>query len=80
MRIDAFQPAEQFKKKMDHWIERFRSSQTVVGKERVLIPGDPERENEQHFKENGIPLVAEIVQEMTGLCEKLSIPLTLNAM
>lgn len=79
LRIDAFQPAEQFKKKIDHWIERFRSSQTVVGKERVLIPGDPERENEERFMKNGIPLVPEIVQEIAELCEKLSIPFTLNA-
>lgn len=78
MRIDAFQPAEQFKQKMDVWIERFRNSTTVVGKDRVLIPGDPERENEEHYTRDGIPLVDEIVAEMQGLCDKLKISNTLK--
>ena len=46
MRIDAFRPADDFKKHMDKWIRRFRSAKTVEGQQRVLIPGDPEREME----------------------------------
>src|SRR6476660_241824 len=46
MRIDAFRPAEEFKSHMDQWINRFRSAKTADGFEKVLIPGDPEREME----------------------------------
>jgi L-2-hydroxycarboxylate dehydrogenase (NAD+) len=44
MRVDAFRPAKEFKSHMDNWITRFRSARTVDGEERVIIPGDPERE------------------------------------
>ncbi len=57
MRIDAFRPAEDFKKHMDKWIQRFRSAKTTEGNARVLIPGDPEREMEVVRMKNGIPLM-----------------------
>src|SRR5580698_4253826 len=46
MRIDAFRPAKDFKKHMDQWIQRFRNATPAPGHEKVLIPGDPEREME----------------------------------
>mgnify|MGYP001770981739 FL=1 len=49
MRIDAFRPAADFKKDMDKWIKRFRSAKTIKGQEKVLIPGDPEREMEEEI-------------------------------
>src|SRR6187549_1978673 len=44
MRVDAFRPADEFKKSMDHWIEGFRNAKPIAGQEKVLVPGDPERE------------------------------------
>jgi LDH2 family malate/lactate/ureidoglycolate dehydrogenase len=64
MRIDGFRPAEEFKKHMDQWIERFRTSQTVEGHEKVLIPGDPEREMERERMKNGIPLLDSVVRDL----------------
>src|SRR4051812_11683299 len=55
MRIDAFRPASEFRQHMDHWIERFRNAQPAPGHERVLIPGDPEREMEIIRGKDGIP-------------------------
>ena len=48
MRIDAFRPADEFKQHMDKWISGFRSAKTIKGREKVLIPGDPEREMEMN--------------------------------
>src|SRR3954451_1839122 len=46
MRVDAFRPAADFTANMDNWIRRFRSAKPAAGHEKVLIPGDPERETE----------------------------------
>src|SRR5204863_8921748 len=61
MRVDAFRPAVEFKQHMDNWISRFRNATPAPGYEKVLIPGDPEREMEAIRKENGIPLVAGVI-------------------
>ena len=67
MRIDAFRPAADFKQHMDHWIERFKNAQPIAGEERVLIPGDPEREMEQERLINGIPLLDAVVEDIQQL-------------
>ncbi len=75
MRIDAFRPAEDFKNHMDNWIERFRSAETINGFEKVLIPGDPEREMEEERKKNGIPLHTAVVSDLKLLGEKFEVEL-----
>lgn len=73
MRIDAFRPVVDFKKHMDNWIKRFRGSKTVKGQEKVLIPGDPEREIEEERMKNGIPLLKPVVQDLNYIGEKFGI-------
>ena len=41
MRIDAFQPADEFKAKMDEWIETFRSAKPNKGSETCTYSGRP---------------------------------------
>ena len=64
MRVDAFRPADDFKLHMDNWIRRFRSAKPAEGYEKVLIPGDPEREMELVRKTTGIPLLDPIVEDL----------------
>lgn len=73
MRIDAFRTAEEFKHHMDNWIQRFRSAKTVPGEERVIIPGDPEREMEAERMKNGIPLLDAVVSDLKELGVKFSV-------
>lgn len=73
MRIDAFRPAEDFKFHMDKWIGRFRSAKPVAGEEKVLIPGDPEREMEAERRATGIPLHEDVVVDLKGLAAKLGV-------
>lgn len=73
MRVDAFRPAEDFKKDMDHWIQGFRNAKTVAGQKKVLVPGDPEREFEVLRMKEGIPLLDAVVKDLKGLGEKFSI-------
>lgn len=75
MRIDAFRPAEAFKKDMDHWIEGFRNAKTIKGYEKVLVPGDPERESESLRLKEGIPLLPVVVDDLKKLGEKFGIVL-----
>ncbi len=64
MRIDAFRKAEDFKKDMDQWIRRFREAKPAEGYERVLIPGDPEREYEAIRMKEGIPLLESVAEDL----------------
>jgi L-2-hydroxycarboxylate dehydrogenase (NAD+) len=73
MRIDAFRPAADFKRHMDHWIRRFRSATPAPGFERVLIPGDPEREMEARRLLEGIPLFPAVVTDLRDLAAKLGL-------
>jgi LDH2 family malate/lactate/ureidoglycolate dehydrogenase len=73
MRIDAFQPADEFRSKMDQWIETFRSSKPAEGEERVLIPGDPEREAEERIMKEGIKLVPAIRDDLVAIARELNI-------
>ena len=73
MRIDAFRTAEQFKADMDKWIERFRSAEPIDGNERVLIPGDPERETEKTRMEQGIPLHLSVLEDLNNLAERFGV-------
>jgi len=75
MRIDAFRDGEEFKEHMDNWIERFRKSETVEGTEKVLIPGDPEREIAKERLQNGIDLLEPVVKDLKALGEKLGVSL-----
>jgi LDH2 family malate/lactate/ureidoglycolate dehydrogenase len=75
MRIDAFRPADDFKRHMDQWISRFRSADVAEGAEKVLIPGDPEREIEEKRSRDGIPLHNAVVEDLKYLSERFEVKL-----
>jgi L-2-hydroxycarboxylate dehydrogenase (NAD+) len=73
MRIDAFQPANEFKIRMDDWIETFRSAKPAKGEVNIIIPGDPEREAEEKNMRDGIKLIPAIMDDLSEIAKKLSI-------
>ncbi|PZX59571.1 LDH2 family malate/lactate/ureidoglycolate dehydrogenase [Algoriphagus ratkowskyi] len=73
MRVDAFRPADEFKAHMDNWITRFREAKPTPGNEKVLIPGDPERELEAIRMKHGIPLLDPVVKDLTELGERFGV-------
>src|SRR4051812_37073526 len=73
MRIDAFRPAEDFKMNMDQWLRRFRDASAIHPENRVLVPGDPERELESLRAVNGVPLLQPVIDDLKALGEKLDI-------
>ena len=64
MRIDAFRPAQDFKSNMDNWITRFRNATPIDPNQKVLIPGDPEREAHEARMQKGIPVVDPVVVDL----------------
>ncbi len=75
MRVDAFRPADEFKDHMDNWISRFRAATPAPGHEKVLIPGDPEREMEAIRMKDGIPLNESVFNDLQKIGEKFGIAL-----
>jgi LDH2 family malate/lactate/ureidoglycolate dehydrogenase len=58
---------------MDKWISRFRSAKTVDGQEKLIIPGDPEREMSIERMNIGIPLNIKVVEDLVALGKKSGI-------
>lgn len=77
MRIDAFRPADEFKINMDKWISRFRETKPAEGYDKVLIPGDIEREMEAERLENGIPVIEAVVTDLRNLIKKMGLDPTI---
>jgi LDH2 family malate/lactate/ureidoglycolate dehydrogenase len=77
MRIDAFRSADEFKQHMDNWIKGFRNARPIKGEEKVLVPGDPEREFEMERMKNGIPLLNQVIDDLQSLSEKFHLPFLL---
>ncbi len=72
MRIDGFRPAEDFKADMDKWIDRFHAAPAIDG-QKVLVPGDPEREIEAERKANGINLLEPVMNDLKALGDRFGI-------
>lgn len=72
MRIDGFRPAADFKADMDRWIDRFHAAPSIDG-QKVLVPGDPEREIEAQRKIEGINLLEPVVNDLKSLGERFGI-------
>lgn len=73
MRIDAFQDADHFKSMMDTWIETFRNAKPAKGHDKVLIPGDLERENEKNIMEGGICLIPQVENDLKEIAKRFNI-------
>jgi len=73
MRVDAFRPADEFKQHMDNWITRFRTAKPAEGYEKVLIPGDPEREMEAIRMKEGIPVTDAVTSDLEKVAEKFGV-------
>lgn len=73
IRIDAFRPATEFLEEMDRWIQRFREAKPAPGQEKVLIPGDPEREASAHRMLHGIPMEKQVWEDLETLGNRFGV-------
>jgi len=73
LRIDGFQPAVEFKKRMDELVRAHRALPKAPGVERLYTPGEIEQEIEKRRKSEGIPLHPSVVASLKQLAQELSI-------
>ena len=73
MRVDAFRPADEFKRNMDNWIRRFRNAEPANPNQPVVIPGDPERAYEKERAAKGIPLLEPVEKDLKQLGERFGV-------
>ena len=73
MRIDAWQPKNEFKAQMDKWIETYKSAKPAEGVKQVMIPGEPEREKEEIISKEGINVIPAIAKDMKEIADELGV-------
>jgi L-2-hydroxycarboxylate dehydrogenase (NAD+) len=73
MRIDAFRPADGFKKDMDTWIAAFKNASPIEASQPVVIPGEPELAFEAARLKKGIPLLEPVDTDLKKLAEQFQI-------
>ncbi len=73
MRVDGFRPVEEFKSHLDNWIDRFSAATPASDEQRVIIPGQPEREAEQERRTTGIPVIEAVVSDLNELAQKMGV-------
>ena len=78
LRIDAFRSADEFKQSMDDWIGGFRAAAPIHNEQRVMVPGDPEREAFELRMANGIPLEDSVVNDLHNVAAQFSLSLLHN--
>src|SRR2546430_8862609 len=74
MQIDGFIDRDSFKRQIDDYIRVFHATKPAPGRSGPLIPGDPEREAEKWRRENGVPLVLPVLEELRDISKKTRIP------
>lgn len=73
MEIDGFEDVDVFKKRIDNWIDVFRNTKPAPGHDAVLIPGDPEHQQEEIRSRKGIPVIQAVVDDLKAIARETGI-------
>src|SRR5262245_13643976 len=73
LRIEAFMALAEFRQRMDEMIRLMHSCPSAPGVERIFVPGEIEHETEQRRRKEGIPLNAELREELKTLGAELRV-------
>lgn len=73
IRIDAFQPEEEYRMLEDRAIEKIRSTPPAPGFERVLVPGDPERITQATRQQTGVPVPDGTWESLKAMAKQLGV-------
>jgi LDH2 family malate/lactate/ureidoglycolate dehydrogenase len=73
IRVDAFRPAEEFKRDMDRLIRELKATPPAAGQERVYVAGEIEFETARERAANGIPLLGSVLKGLRDVSEQLGV-------
>lgn len=76
MRVDAFRPADDFKKHMQNWIKTFIEAERINKDKPVMIPGWPEQDAYEKRIKDGIPVNEKVWNDLNQLCDQLHIKIS----
>lgn len=68
--VAAFEDLSRFRERVDELVRQIRGSARAPGFERCYAPGELEHENEQQYRQHGIPLNAETLSGLED-CERV---------
>jgi L-2-hydroxycarboxylate dehydrogenase (NAD+) len=74
VRIDGFIDPAQFKSQLDEWVRVMRATRPAPDTKGPLIPGDPEREAANIRRQEGVPLLHSVREELRGMARETNIP------
>ncbi len=74
LRADAFMPAEAFGQRADILLDRINSLEPAADFDSVRYPGQRGAELEKERRTNGIPVNADLFQQLNKLAEDLAVP------
>jgi LDH2 family malate/lactate/ureidoglycolate dehydrogenase len=72
-RVDAFVSMEEYRARFDEYIAMLHACPPRPGAERVLVPGDPEWQEEAVRMVHGVPLHPEIYADLQALAREMEI-------
>ena len=70
MDVDGFIDKNDFGKRMDIWINRFKSATPIDPNYPVIIPGEPEFHAHKQRSQSGIPIVEKVLADLKEIAEK----------
>lgn len=70
-RVDAFRPAEEFKREMDEYIRTLRDSPKAEGADRVWVAGEKEWELTEKHEREGVPLYYKVIDRLREIGEEI---------
>lgn len=73
MRTDLFMTPDEFAVRMDEIVRMLKSSPPAPDVERVLTPGEIERQNEAKNRVLGVPLVPSVIDQLAALGDELNV-------
>jgi L-2-hydroxycarboxylate dehydrogenase (NAD+) len=72
-RIDALRDGDAFQRDLARELRTFEESAPAPGAERVITPGEPERENTERYRREGVPIDPKVWETIDAMAERLGI-------